>query len=98
MFSYKKVYLSESVLPYQPASMQHISISICGQTDGKITCEILNSNFPKNETDKSGSGIGLMQVARRLELSYPGRYEWDKETSDDDRTYISTSTIQTTES
>ena len=81
-----------------PTEPSFISISICGHTDGKITCEILNSNFPKNKADKSGSGIGLMQVARRLELSYPGRYEWDKGTSDDDSTYISTLTIQTTES
>ena len=81
-----------------PTEPSFISISICGHTDGKITCEILNSNFPKNKADKSGSGIGLMQVARRLELSYPGRYEWDKGTSDDDGTYISTLTIQTTES
>lgn len=81
-----------------PTEPSFISISICGHADGKITCEILNSNFPKNETDKSGSGIGLMQVARRLELSYPDRYEWDKGTSDDDRTYISTLTIQTYES
>ena len=80
-----------------PTEPSFISISICGHTDGKITCEILNSNFPKNGADKSGSGIGLMQVGRRLELSYPESYEWDKGISDDGRTYISTLTIQTSE-
>lgn len=80
-----------------PTEPSFISISICGHIDGKITCEILNSNFPKNGTDKSGSGIGLVQVGRRLELSYPESYEWDKGISDDGRTYISTLTIQTTE-
>ena len=80
-----------------PTEPSFISISICGHTDGKITCEILNSNFPKNGADKSGSGIGLVQVGRRLELSYPESYEWDKGISDDGRTYISTLTIQTSE-
>ena len=81
-----------------PTEPSFINISICGHTDGKITCEIQNSNFPKNGTDKSGSGIGLTQVDRRLELSYPGCYEWNKGTRDNERTYISTLTIQTTES
>ena len=80
-----------------PTEPGFISISIGGHPDGRVTCETLNSNFPKNGADKSGSGIGLMQVARRLELSYPGRYEWNKGTSDDGRTYTSTLTIQTSE-
>lgn len=80
-----------------PTEPSFIGISIRGHADGKITCEILNSNFPKNEADKSGNGIGLMQVGRRLELSYPNRYEWDKRINDDGKTYISTLTIQTTE-
>lgn len=81
-----------------PTEPSFISISICGHVDGRVTCEILNSNFPKNEDDKSGSGIGLMQVQRRLELAYPGSYEWVKGTDDDGRTYISVLTIQTSES
>jgi len=46
--------------------------------DDKITCEIRNTNHPKRDNDKSGSGIGLEQVARRLELMYNGRYTWEK--------------------
>lgn len=80
-----------------PTEPSLISISICGHTDGRVTCEIMNSNHPKNEADKSGSGIGLMQVRRRLELSYSGCYEWEKGTSNDGRTYISTLTIQTSD-
>lgn len=33
-----------------------------------------NTNFPKNETDKSGSGIGLSNLKKRLQLTYPGKY------------------------
>lgn len=47
-------------------------------TDNRITCEIVNTNHPKRDNDKSGSGIGLEQVARRLELMYPDHYTWDK--------------------
>ena len=78
-----------------PTEASFISISICGCADGSVVCEIQNSNFPKNETDKSGSGIGLMQVQQRLELVYPGHYEWNQGISDDGKSYRSVLTIQT---
>lgn len=80
-----------------PTEPSFISISIYGNENGKIHCDILNSNFPKYENDKSGKGIGLNQVYRRLELSYPGKYEWDKGLIYDGRIYRSVLTIQTTE-
>lgn len=54
-----------------------------------IYCEITNSNFPKNKMDKSGSGIGLEQVSKRLELLYPNHYKWEKYLSADGKEYIS---------
>ncbi len=54
-----------------------IGISITNN-DGIIACEITNTNHPKRDNDKSGSGIGLEQVAKRLELMYPGHYTWEK--------------------
>lgn len=48
-----------------------------------------NSNYPKTKSDKSGHGIGLKQVKRLLENSYPGKYEWTSQTNEDINTYIS---------
>jgi len=61
--------------------------------NGKVVCKIENSFFPKGEYDKSGSGIGLEQLSKRLELLYPDRYVWQKEQTE--TSYLSVLTIQT---
>ena len=73
-------------------SFIHISLT---EKDGQVNCVIRNSNYPKNENDKSGSGIGLEQVQKRLELLYPGRYKWECNHSEDQKEYYSSITITT---
>lgn len=59
-------------------------------TRERLVFRCVNSNFPKSPvSDKSPGGIGLRQVAQRLELSYPGRYEWKSDISPDGKTYSS---------
>lgn len=43
--------------------------------DNVLSFVAKNSNFPKSEDDHSGSGIGLVNLKKRLELSYPGKHK-----------------------
>lgn len=70
-----------------------------GENAETVTCQIVNSYHPKSqETDKSGSGIGLEQVKKRLELTYPGAYTWEHGVSADGKEYKSLLIIRKTES
>ncbi len=59
------------------------------ETPECIICDIRNSFHPKSHLDKSGSGIGLEQVEKRLELLYSGHYFWNKGISEDGKEYFS---------
>ena len=67
------------VSPSEP-SFIHIQIE---SADNQIVCDIQNSNHPKTANDHSGHGIGLVQVQRRLELTYPDHYQWEHGPTDD---------------
>lgn len=40
----------------------------------RISCCIKNSYFPKDDQDKSGSGIGMVNLRKRLNLLYPNTH------------------------
>ena len=71
-----------------PTNPSFIHINIIAD-DNHIDCTIKNSNYPKLANDKSGHGIGLVQVSKRLELNYQNQYEWFKGISDDGKVYTS---------
>ena len=77
------------ISPTEPSVIRiHVSESL-----GEVSCEITNSYHPKNQTDKSGSGIGLEQVRKRLELTYPGQYTWQQGESENGKEYKSSLVI-----
>lgn len=76
-----------------PTKQSYIHIGFTEDTH-TVTCDIRNSYHPKTDADKSGSGIGLEQVRKRLELLYPGRYVWTRGVSDDGHEYRSTLVIR----
>ena len=56
----------------QPSFIQ-ITIRQAGDA---VSCSIRNSYFPKSAGDKSGSGIGLSNLEKRLSLLYPECYHF----------------------
>jgi LytS/YehU family sensor histidine kinase len=59
----------------------HIKISMT--SDEKIVLlTIENDNFPKKTDDKSGSGIGLQNLQKRLELLYPNKHSFNTSVKD----------------
>ena len=48
------------------------------QTGGTLVFTCDNTNNPKATKDRSGSGIRLENTRRRLNLLYPGRYQWEQ--------------------
>jgi len=73
------------------SSPSFIDILLEEHENGTLECQIRNSYFPKNENDKSGSGIGLESLQKRLDLLYPEHYTWEKGIKDN--VYTSTLVI-----
>lgn len=71
-----------------PTDKSFITVDLTAE-DGKIICQVINSNFPKNEKDRSGNGIGLHLIRDRLSLTYPDQYEWIQELQDNNKVYAS---------
>lgn len=58
-----------------------ISIEITVEGDS-VHCHVENSYFPKNENDRSGSGVGIANLKRQLLLLYPDRHTYSAECID----------------
>ncbi len=50
--------------------------------DTKVICRVTNSDFPKHDEDRSGSGIGIENLRRRLDLLYPHRHSYTSRRQD----------------
>lgn len=50
--------------------------------DNEATFTVENPNLPKTQEDKSGSGIGLENLKKRLDLLYPGQYHLEQTATD----------------
>ena len=48
------------------------------QQKGQLVFTCDNTNYPKSDADRSGSGIGIENTRRRLELMYHDRYQWEQ--------------------
>lgn len=54
-------------------SFVHFSLHL---DEDSLTFTAVNSMFPKPDTDRISSGVGIANTQRRLELAYPGHYEY----------------------
>ena len=52
------------------------------QQEGLLVFTCDNTNYPKSDADRSGSGIGIENTRRRLELMYHDRYQWEQSLDD----------------
>ena len=76
--------LIENAFKHGVSSNRPSKIDIRLEQQGDLlifTCD--NTNYPKDDADRSGSGIGLENTRRRLDLMYAGRYQWEQSLVDD---------------
>lgn len=66
------------ISPLHP-SFIHITIH---ELSNQLHCTIRNSCFPKSSADQSGSGIGLDNLRRRLQLIYPSQHTFTAQKED----------------
>lgn len=72
--------LIENAFKHGVNSRKPSFVHICFKAEGDDLVFISeNSNHPKQDVNRSGSGIGLGNLKRRLELTYPGRYQYEQE-------------------
>ena len=76
--------LIENAFKHGVSSNRHSRIDITLQQEDDtlvFTCD--NTNYPKDDADRSGSGIGIENTRRRLDLMYANRYTWEQSLEND---------------
>lgn len=70
--------LIENAFKHGVNSRMDSFLDVSMRADGAdLVFECSNSMFEKQKTDMAGSGIGIQNMHKRLELIYPGRYEFN---------------------
>lgn len=69
-----------------------VSIRIYMEGDDYVLC-VANSNYPKPASNRSGHGVGLSYIRRRLDLEYGGGYRWTYGPVHDNKEYQSKITL-----
>ena len=86
-----------SRMPLSTASAIHshrlYTLTSRSTTLDRSVCRIENSRFSKGTNDKSGSGIGLDNLKKRLDILYPDRYTFIIQ--EDEYSYRSELTLST---
>ena len=75
--------LIENAFKHGVSSGRDSQIDISMSSDDHLltfVCE--NTNYPKDDQNRSGSGIGIENTKRRLELIYKNRYTWEQSLND----------------
>ncbi len=76
--------LVENAFKHGVSSSRPSSIDISlSEHDGVLSFVCDNTNYPKSDEDRSGSGIGLENTRRRLQLIYGERYTWEQSLEND---------------
>ncbi|TDQ27846.1 sensor histidine kinase [Tenacibaculum caenipelagi] len=70
--------LIENAFKHGVSANKKSEITMKMSLDAKtVIFKIENDNFPKKMNDKSGSGIGLQNLEKRLQLLYPNQYTFE---------------------
>ena len=75
--------LIENAFKHGVSSSRPSRIDVSLKTmEGGLLFVCSNTNYPKDDQNRSGSGIGLENTRRRLDLMYPGHYTWEQTLED----------------
>ncbi len=76
--------LIENAFKHGVSASKESRIEINMTTNDKaISFEIKNNNFPKKHDDKSGSGIGIQNLEKRLDLLYSNKHRFESVVKDE---------------